>query len=223
MVFSLGVCSWATVLVASPLYVFQPTHAKVIIRQIIEGSLLNKAVSVVNSGSSSAVCARKPYAWLPSRRAALPRLLAVECIHACPVIENFAQDISGWRLEERVNVPSGTVQDRYTWGPGTVLEPGQVTTLCNSQASEFLLQQCNDTIGLGMNGNDAILLYSQTGDVMVRSGPSPPGCHARNTPAMLMICFVCCQIHSSRAIEVHRVGSACSGAKFVTHHHLILA
>lgn len=105
------------------------------------------------------------------------------------------------------------MQDRYTWGPGTVLEPGQVTTLCNSQASEFLLQNCDDTIGLGMNGNDAILLYSQNGDLMVRSEPVQPGCHAMDTPEVLIICFVLfCQIQSSSAIKWHLVASACSAA-----------
>lgn len=77
------------------------------------------------------------------------------------------QDISGWRLEERVNVPSDRAFDRYTWAAGTVLQPRQVATLCNARASEFLLQQCNDTASFGTNGNDAVLLYSDSGEVVV--------------------------------------------------------
>lgn len=85
--------------------------------------------------------------------------------------ETDAQDISGWRLQEQVNVPSDITFDRYTWGTGTVLQPGQLFALCNSQAGDFLLQQCNETAGLGINGNDAVLLYSQDGDIMVRPRP----------------------------------------------------
>lgn len=85
--------------------------------------------------------------------------------------ETDAQDISGWQLQEQVNVPSDITFDRYTWGTGTVLQPGQLFALCNSQAVDFLLQQCNETAGLGINGNDALLLYSQDGDVMVRPRP----------------------------------------------------
>ena len=71
-------------------------------------------------------------------------------------------------MEERINVPSGSVIDRYTWPEGSVLEPGEVSTVCSTQAVGFLQQQCNATASLGVNGNDALLLYNANGDVMVR-------------------------------------------------------
>eukprot|EP00892_Ulva_mutabilis_P010898 jgi/Ulvmu1/8180/UM040_0077.1 len=123
----------APALVMSALCIWQPTNAAVFIRQFIEGSSFNKAISIINSGLG-------------------------------------AVDISGWRLEEHVNVPSDRVLDRYTWAQMSVLQPGELATLCNEQASAFLKNRCNDTADLGINGNDAILLYSSTGDVVDQFG-----------------------------------------------------
>lgn len=91
------------------------------------------------------------------------------------------QDVSGWSVQEYVNVPSDTPRLRFAWpADGAVLQPGQIVTLCNSRAGEFLQQQCTSTADLGVNGDDALLLLDANDNVMVR--PPPPGVKVR--PAM---------------------------------------
>ena len=81
------------------------------------------------------------------------------------------QDVSGYVLEERVNVPDGAVQDRFTFPAGSSIS--SVFTICNNQASSYMLSGvCDDTAAFGINGNDAITLVDASGSAVVRSSCS---------------------------------------------------
>lgn len=75
------------------------------------------------------------------------------------------QDVSGYVIEEHVNVPTGAKQARYTFAAGAKIDG--LFTVCNGQASEYLISICDDTASFGINGNDAITLLDASGSPVV--------------------------------------------------------
>lgn len=99
----------------------------------------------------------------------------------------FLQDVSGYVLEERVNVPAGAVFERYTFAAGSGIS--SVFTICNNQASSYMLSDvCDDTAAFGINGNDAITLLDASGSAVVRSSCSWIQLHS----CVTLICSVMC-------------------------------
>lgn len=142
-------------------------RAQVVIKQYIEGTGFNKAIQLENLGAGATV-----YAFLLNM---LVCTVLHNCsLHACKqdrvctsrTTLCFVQDVSGYVIEERVNVPDGSVLERYTFPAGSTIST--VFTVCNNQASAYMLSDvCDDTAAVGINGNDAISLLDSTGSAVV--------------------------------------------------------